>query len=118
MLFKTCKGYITVRISAGYKLTIFQQAWLNQSDDDDTVSDLELPNFDVSETQQMIKQERHLYLCDVRQSNNVWNKANSCNEELSAVSENTREFINQCSDEAFHGAELERLQSHDETMIM
>lgn len=52
------------------------------------------------------------YLCDVGQSDNVRNKADNCNEDLSAVPENPREFINQRSDEAFHSAELERLQSH------
>lgn len=57
----------------------------------------------------MRQREKNVYLCDVGQSDNVRNKADNCNENLSAVSENLRELINQRSDEAFHSAELERL---------
>lgn len=57
-----------------------------------------------------------IYLCDVGQSNDVRNKADNCNEDFSAFSEEMREFINQSSDEAFHSAELRRLQSHVRTV--
>lgn len=61
--------------------------------------------------------KKRIYLCDVGQSNNVWNKADDCNEDLSSLSENLREFINQRSDEALYSAELERWQTHVKTEL-
>lgn len=59
----------------------------------------------------------NLHLCDVGESNNIRHNADNCNENLSAFSEDVREFINERGDEAFHGAELERLQSHVDTVL-
>lgn len=59
----------------------------------------------------------HIHLCDVGQANDVRNKADDCNEDLSTLSKDMGEFINQGSDEAFHSAELERLQNQVETVL-
>lgn len=58
----------------------------------------------------------HIHLCDVGQANDVRNKADDCNEDLSTLSKDMGEFINQGSDEAFHSAELEILQNQVETI--
>lgn len=39
------------------------------------------------------KSAESLYLCDVRESNNVRHKADNCDEDLSAFSEDVREFV-------------------------
>lgn len=59
-----------------------------------------------------MQKKEDFYLRDVGESNDVGHNANNCNEYLSAFSEDVREFINQSSDESFHSAELEMVQSH------
>lgn len=61
--------------------------------------------------------QKDLHLCDVGESNNVRHNADACDEELSAFPEDVREFIDERGDEAFHGAELGRLQSHGDAAL-
>lgn len=58
-----------------------------------------------------------LHLCDVGESNNIRHNADNCDEDLSAFSEDVREFVDERGDEAFNGAELERLHSHVNTAL-
>lgn len=53
-----------------------------------------------------------LYLCDVRETNHIGNKADASDEELPPCPQQLWELIHQGCDEAFHRAELHGQQAH------